>query len=495
MEDELRRVVDALPGQAWTALPDGHVDFLNRRWLEYTGLRFEDCCGQGWQNAIHAEDLPQLLNSCESAIASGEPHEVEARRRRHDGEFRWFLFRTSPVTDTSGSIVRWWCMNWDIEDRKRAEQMLAKKEQLFKTIFDEAGTGITLVDLSEGEPIRNNHALQTMLGSSEDDLSRFDTFDQLTYQPNREIDAELFRGLCEGRNDSLQMEKHFVLKDGKSVWANVIFTLLRDTGGRPKYIVGIHEDITERKLAIEKLQAQKELLDLAQKAARAMAFDWHIQEKINTWSPEQEALYGLSQGTFDGTYESWKQLVHPKDWPAVVTALKRAQQTGDISAEFRVVWPDGSTHWLAANGQMFFDGQGQPLRMVGFTADVTARKLVEEELRRNAACLSQAQHLSSTGSFTWRANTTDEIAWSDELHRIFALDRSTLITPGRIRTRVHPDDVKLFDQTVERARITGDDFECQYRLLMADHSIKYVHVVAKASRDQDGQLEFIAAVQ
>ncbi len=253
--------------------------------------------------------------------------------------------------------------------------------------------------------------------------------------------------------------------------------------------------ISERQRALEQLQAQKDLLDLAQKAARAMAFDWYIQQEINTWSPEQEELYGLAPGTFDGTYESWKRLVHPKDWPLVVAALRHAQETGDIAVEYRVVWPDGTTHWLAANGQMFFDSEGKPFRMVGFTADVTARKVVEEKLQRSAAFLTQAQHLSSTGSFAWRASTSDQIAWSDELYRIFDLDRTTPITIEHIRARVHPDDVKLFDKTIEESGATGSDFEIQHRLLMPDNSIKYLRVVAQAIHDHDGQLEYIAAVQ
>src|SRR5262249_16472547 len=157
-------------------------------------------------------------------------------------------------------------------------------------------------------------------------LSRFATFDQLTYEPNRKGDAELFREICEGQLDNLRMEKHFILKDASSDWANVIFTLLRDADKRPRYVIAIHEAIKERKQALEKLEGKRERIDLAEKAARAMAFDWHIQEEVNTWSPEQEELYGLAPGTFDGTYESWKKLVHPNDWPAVVTALKHAQQ-------------------------------------------------------------------------------------------------------------------------------------------------------------------------
>jgi len=100
-------------------------------------------------------------------------------------------------------------------------------------------------------------------------------------------------------------------------------------------------------------------------------------------------------------YQSWKKLIHSDDWPLVVKAVKHAHETGTISAEFRVVWPDGSIHWLAANGQMFMDAVGQPYRMVGFTADVTPRKLAEEALRRSEAYLAEAQGLSLTGSFGW----------------------------------------------------------------------------------------------
>src|SRR5262249_14879472 len=153
-------------------------------------------------------------------------------------------------------------------------------ELQFKTIFDEAGAGIALVDLQRETPIQNNRALQKMLGCSEDELGRDETFDRLTHDDNREQDAATIRELTDGKRDSLRIEKHFVLKDGSSIWANVIFTLLRDVDGRPRYIVAIHEDITDRKLALERLQEYQDLLDLAQKSAGAMAFDWYTQAEV-----------------------------------------------------------------------------------------------------------------------------------------------------------------------------------------------------------------------
>ena len=380
MNNELSRVVDALPGLVWTALPDSHVDFVNRAWCEYTGLSLKDSSRDGWHFAIHPDDLPQLRERLKVCISSGEPFEEEVRVRRVDGQFRWFAVRSDVVTDATGTVVGCCCLHWDIEERKQGEKLL-------------------------------------------------------------------------------------------------------------------DEDVKQRTRALETLQANQHLLDLAQKAARAMAFDWYIQREINKWSHEQEALYGLAPGTFDGTFESWKSLVHPNDWPAIVACLKHAQQTGDISVEYRVIWPDGSIHWLAANGRMFFDDEGHPFRMVGFTADVTRRKSVEEELRRSAAFLAQAQHVSLTGSFCWSVSTPVEITWSEELYRIFEFDASTPMTLDRIRTRIHPEDSETFEKLVDEARATGEDFEAHHRLLMPDQSIKYVHVVAQASRDQYGELEYIGAVQ
>jgi PAS domain S-box-containing protein len=101
MENDLNCVVDALPGLVWTALPNGQIDFLNQRWREYTGLSAEAAYGWAWQSSIHPEDLPQLLERWRSILASCEPGEMEARLRRFDGEYRWFLFRTNPLAGAS----------------------------------------------------------------------------------------------------------------------------------------------------------------------------------------------------------------------------------------------------------------------------------------------------------------------------------------------------------------------------------------------------------
>jgi PAS domain S-box-containing protein len=136
----------------------------------------------------------------------------------------------------------------------------------------------------------------------------------------------------------------------------------------------------------------------------------------------------------------------------------------------------------------------EPPSFTGYLRDITERKKSEQELRRSEAFLAEAQHLSSTGSFSWCV-ATDEITWSAQLYRIFAFDQSLPVTLDLISTRVHPDDLQLQSEVINRARSAATDFEWEFRLLMPDRSIKYLHVIAHAVHDGQGRLEYIGAVQ
>ena len=122
-ERKLRDVIETMPTFAWTALPDGSVDFVNRNWQEYTGLSNERTAGSGWQDAAHPEDLKRNMEKWQAALASGQPFEDELRyRRAADGQYRWFLSRAVPLRDARGKILKWYGTSADIEDRKRAEE-------------------------------------------------------------------------------------------------------------------------------------------------------------------------------------------------------------------------------------------------------------------------------------------------------------------------------------------------------------------------------------
>jgi PAS domain S-box-containing protein len=130
-EDRLRQVVDTIPAIVWSALPDGAVDFVNDRWLQYTGLSREDSLGWRRTATIHRDDFARATDYWRTVLLSGEPAELEQRLRRNDGEFRSFLCRYVPVRDDSGKIVRWYGTCTDIEDRKQAEDTLRRNQAFF----------------------------------------------------------------------------------------------------------------------------------------------------------------------------------------------------------------------------------------------------------------------------------------------------------------------------------------------------------------------------
>src|SRR5580700_10411789 len=133
-EEYLRLTIDTIPILAWCSRLDGSNEFLNQRWLDYTGLSIEAARDWGWKVAIHPEDLPRLLDVWHKLLASGEPGELEARLRRFDGAYRWFLFRAEPLFDEKGNIVKWYGTNTDIDDRKWAEAVLGAEKKILELI-------------------------------------------------------------------------------------------------------------------------------------------------------------------------------------------------------------------------------------------------------------------------------------------------------------------------------------------------------------------------
>jgi PAS domain S-box-containing protein len=143
----LRKIIDTIPALAWCNLPDGSNEFMNQRWLDYTGVSSEEANGWGWKIAIHPEDLPRLMAKWETLRDHGTPGRCEARLRGSDGVFLWFLFQIEPVRDETGQVVRWYGTATDIEDRKQIESLRAAETRMLEMIANGINLSEVLNDL------------------------------------------------------------------------------------------------------------------------------------------------------------------------------------------------------------------------------------------------------------------------------------------------------------------------------------------------------------
>jgi PAS domain S-box-containing protein len=187
--------------------------------------------------------------------------------------------------------------------------------------------------------------------------------------------------------------------------------------------------------------------------------------------------------------------VHAEDRPRVVQLFARSITSGNpYDFETRLRRFDGVYRWFQVRGLPVRDADGRILRWCSLLTDIDERKRAEDALKRSEAFLAEGQRLSRIGSFSWRMET-GEITWSEELYRIFEFERDVPVTLDLIGSRVHPEDIPLMNDMVERARGAVTDFEYEHRLRMPDDSVKYLHMIAHGIRDNDGRLEYIGAVQ
>jgi PAS domain S-box-containing protein len=142
----IRRVMDTIPGLVWSALPDGSTEFCNQRWLEYTGMSLHEVEGRDWAAAIHPEDRSDLSEKWRAALTQGSSLEAQARMRRADGSFRWFLIQALPLRDAEGRIVRWYGTNTDFEERKQAQEELQRQKRSEERLRESEGRFRALAD-------------------------------------------------------------------------------------------------------------------------------------------------------------------------------------------------------------------------------------------------------------------------------------------------------------------------------------------------------------
>jgi PAS domain S-box-containing protein len=255
-ERELRVTLETIPTSVLRTLPDGAVDFVNQSWLDYLGCSREEILGWGWMKTVHPEDIDKLLNNWQEALAAGEPLEIEARFRRADGKYRWFLNRTVPLRDEKGHIAKWYATIHDIEDRKQAEEKLRRSEAYLLEAQRLGHMGSWAINVSSRDFIASPELLRIFGCDPEKGKPTLEMFRKRIHPEDRPSLVRMFNKARNAKTD-YEMVYRIVLLDGSIRYAHSVGHPVFNASGNLVEYVGTTVDVTEHKCAEAALRASE----------------------------------------------------------------------------------------------------------------------------------------------------------------------------------------------------------------------------------------------
>jgi len=527
---DIRLAVDAIPALAWSSHADGSVEFVNQRWHDYTGLSPEESYGWGWKSAVHAEDLSKLMEKWEALRDSEESRECEARLRRSDGVFHWFLLRREALRDETGGVVRWYGTGIDIEDSKQKELLRVAEKRTLEMIADGASLSDVLNDLcaaidehasatsfvclmDEGGnqllPIAGPHvpsAFATAItpwligpnrgscGIAAFTKSRVvipDISDDPRW-PDNTRGVALSHGFCAAWSEPL------ISKDGE-VLGTFCISYPQPRTPSPQDLELIEAAGHIARIAIERQRSHEALrraldeiknseIKLRQVIDTIPTLAWrNLPDGSKDFLNKRWHDYtGLSAEESYGW--GWQAAVHPEDLPSLLERWRQfraSEEPGEI--EVRVRRYDGVYRWFLIRTEPFRDETGKIIRWYGTSTDIEALKQTEEKLREDERELRRI-----TDAIPQTIVVLDE-AGAPVYANQATLDYTGLtvedVFAPQFRERIfHPDDLERLRDERNAAFARGLPFEVEQRALRRDGQYRWFLIRYNPFRNERGQV-------
>ena len=392
-ERTLKLIIDTIPALAWSTRPDGLAEFFNQNYRDYVGLSQEQLQGTGWTVAVHPQDLSGLIAAWQQMLSADAGGVAEARLRRFDGEYRRFLFRTSPLRDEHGHTVKWYGVNADIEDLKRAEE---RTRLTIETAMDAV---ITMN--AEGEITSWNKQAETVFGwSSQDALGRRVSEVIIPEKQRAAHEQGLRRFLASGEGliSRQRLEAAAVRRNGEEFPIELQVVPMKM--GLEWIFSAFIRDITDSKLATEKLRESE--LNLRQLTETIPQMLWSASpEGMIEYCNERLLNYtGLTRADIKAS--GWSRFLHPDDVDQTILTWMSCIASGTpYRVEVRAYHAaDGAYRWCVANARPLLDHDGHILKWHGAVEDMHDWKHAQEELRNTQEELAHMTRVMTIAELT-----------------------------------------------------------------------------------------------
>jgi diguanylate cyclase (GGDEF)-like protein/PAS domain S-box-containing protein len=520
-EERYRTLVEQLPGALLvvSAQPRWRADGTPAFDLIYVSPQIERLTGYPpaawhepglWMRLVHPDDRPHVLSCLERCLRERAARTVEYRLVRADGRTVWIRHEATLLLDQDGEPLVWQSLLLDITAEKEAEAAQRESEERFRLLAEHHPGAVTIVEpepvaLSDGtlgwRTLFVSPRIVDLTGYTAEEWSELGVWMRNIHPEDRErVLAEAERWYRVGPQQPL--EYRFRHKDGRWVWLRQEGALVRDQGGRPRYLLLVTIDVTEQRQLLEQLrEAELRYRTLVEQLPSVVLIRPLVPDReafqrgmLNIYvSPAIERLTGFRPEEW--TTERFLAQLHPDDRERVLAAITTADRTGEsLDLEYRLLHKDGSVVWVWSISHVVRAADGIPPYRQVLLTDITARKRAEEALRgaeeRYRTLVEQLP-----GAVLIRPLYPDKDALHQKnayLYMSPAIEQLTgfrpeELTPRRYVEQVHPDDRERMWAAVSAADATAAPIDIEYRFIRKDGSVIWLWVISHVIRDAGGK--------
>ncbi|MBW4500127.1 MAG: PAS domain S-box protein [Scytonema hyalinum WJT4-NPBG1] len=504
----IEQVADATPGVLYIYdLIEQRNVYANRQIGEVLGYTLEQIQAMGSQlfsQLMHPEDLATLGTHIQRfhQAHDGEIIEREYRMQHANGEWRWLWSRDLIFTRTHDGLPQQVIgISHDISARKQAEEALRQQaealenqQKWLEAVLDLMPTPMVFIEPGTAKVTFANRIANELAGGDlpkNKSLEEYPDAYYCTDAAGQRIPTERMPAVLLARGERLEnYEMNWHTPGGirsTLCWGETLPPMY----GHSAVCIGMFQDVTKLKQIEENLRQTEERLQLALSGTGTIAWDMDLRANHVLCSPNALEVWGIQEGTG----EDFFAVVHSEERQSVIEAYERALAgEEDYAQEYRVIGPDGTTTWLRSQGRVYKDADG-PVRMVGVSIDISARKQTEQALAANAQRLSLALAAAKMGDWSWDA-ATDIVTFSQRAAEIFGIPSGPYMTWTHMRDLLHHEDREQARLAVEQAIRHERDYDIEYRVIHANGAERWVAAKGRAQYSVSGDvLSMLGVVQ
>lgn len=483
-EADFRARADHLPTMMWETDATGACVYVNARWHEFTGQTAAEGLGDGWLDAVHPEDRPRTVEIFREASVARRGFRLEYRLRRSDGIFRWMLGAGEPRVGTKGELQGYVGSVIDITERRLAEDAARENAARLRLALSAARLGDWSWDATTDVVTLSERAAEIFGVASDQSVTWTALRERLHIDDRARAQLAVERALRERADYDVE----YRVSMGEGAWRWVAAKGRGRYGSRGEVagMMGIVQDVTDRRAADEQVRASEARLKLATSSGKVGVWEWEIRNDRMTWTDSLYVIHGVTPETFGGRGEDFLALIHPEDRRPVERAIQSSlDHNVPYELEFRALRPNGAIVWLFTNAIVMREA-GEPVRMIGATFDITARKRAELGLRESEGRFRTLASHAPVGIFLTDVN--GDALFVNETWRTIAG-----LAPEQVRGKgwteaLHPDDREQVEHEWYAAVRERRSFDLEYRFRRPDGVVTWVQGSAVEFRNASGGL-------